>query len=463
MSNKPVLIGVSGRAGSGKDPAAQVLAGHMDGPTTIIPLATGLKQMLAAHYGLAWGGTRAQNLLYTGPGKAQPSPNPLKPGNTVRQDLIDLGDVTRSLDPDVWVRDTIRRAQESGARYVILPDVRYPNELQALDYGIWVGPDDVGDHPTESALTSADFPASARYMQSTVEGRLHAIRGAFSTRREDWDPTWQEVWITTGHKHRLEREKQEAKDRERAERLSYLLQTKPTVVECGNREFEVRYEKSEDDTQAFIYEQDKLAATAGVLYALVEDTSVELSDPDLFTRPVALVRELYPRLPRARAEAHGGAPEPRFEDQAQVDAVLPPMPYPFGPWQDLSGTRPWTDTGNRLSDGHTATLYWYGTSQTHQLRMESGDQDTEFADLMGGDQDPGNWALSQLGLYLIKHNARVLPKKEDRAESRRPWELAPPLVRERTWAEEFGFTHQNIDDLPREVRPVNKPCNPEPK
>jgi hypothetical protein len=47
------VIGVAGRAGSGKDPAAQVLAGFSREPTVIIPLAYGLKAMLAGYYGIA--------------------------------------------------------------------------------------------------------------------------------------------------------------------------------------------------------------------------------------------------------------------------------------------------------------------------------------------------------------------------------------------------------------------------
>jgi hypothetical protein len=444
MNHEPILIGVAGRAHSGKDPAAQVIAGHMDGPTAIIPLATGLKQMLAAHYGLAWGGVQAQALLYTAQGKAQPSPNPLKAGNSVRQDLIDLGDATRALDPDIWVRDLRRRALASEAKYVLVPDVRYPNELQAMDCGIWVGPDDAGEHPTESALTSADFTRHARYMQSTVEGRLSAIRGVFRIRRgDDWTPEWEELWVTDAHKGRQECEKEKAKYREREERLDYLLRTKPTGVEYDNREFEVRYEKSDDDTQARIYEQDKLVATAGVFHALIDGTFVELPDPNLFSRPVQLVRELVKHLPVKKEEVYTTPelPEPRFEDQAQVDATLPPAPYPFGPWQDLGGTRPWSDTGHRLSDGHTATLYWY--RGTHQLVLENADGEQVVHDLMGGDEDPANWARAKLAMYLLDNRARVLdPVKSESltaAEVRdldpeagicvpRPPDLRPPFT-----------------------------------
>jgi len=145
--------------------------------------------MLAAHYGLAWGGTQAQYLFYTKEGKMEPSPNPLKPGNTVRQDLMDLGDTTRAINQDIWVTDTIYRGKHSRCQFVLVPDVRYPNELKHMDYAIWVGPDTPGEHGTENALTSADFSETARFMQDTVVGRLVALRAYLGLGR-DWKADW---------------------------------------------------------------------------------------------------------------------------------------------------------------------------------------------------------------------------------------------------------------------------------
>lgn len=169
---RPIYIGVGGRAGSGKDPAAQVLAAFTDGPTAIVPLATGLKEMLAARYGVAV----TNPLLQTAGGKASPSPNPLQEGNTVRNDLQQLGDKTRELDPQIWIRDMRRRAEQQELQYVIVPDIRYPNELAYMDLCIWVGPDAEGQHQTESALNSQDFPEELRFMQDKVGDRLEAIR-----------------------------------------------------------------------------------------------------------------------------------------------------------------------------------------------------------------------------------------------------------------------------------------------
>ena len=171
----PKFVGVGGRAGSGKDPAAQVLAGILPGDSVIIPVATGLKNMLAAHYGVLPGSPQAHRLFYTGEGKKKPSPNPLKPGNTVRQDLIDLGDLTRSLNKDVWIDDTLRRGTLSGAEYVVVPDVRYTNEASRMDILLWMGGDEAGDHPTEAELTSRHATGNLWFPQDTVAERLEAL------------------------------------------------------------------------------------------------------------------------------------------------------------------------------------------------------------------------------------------------------------------------------------------------
>lgn len=168
------IIGIAGRAGSGKDPAAHVLAGHAPGPTVVMPLATGLKAMLAGYYG--W--SPNDHRLYTSAGKKQYSPRPLNPGNTVRQDLIDLGDATRAINPRIWIDDCLFRAAEHNPAYVLIPDVRYRNELGVVDCGIWMGPDAPGDHPTEAELTSADFGQLFRFKQPSVAERLAMLRSA---------------------------------------------------------------------------------------------------------------------------------------------------------------------------------------------------------------------------------------------------------------------------------------------
>lgn len=179
---RPLFIGIAGRAGQGKDPAARVIAGMLDRASVSIPLAEGLKDMLAVRYGVP----PRSPLLYTAKGKASPSPNPLKPGNTVRQDLIDLGDATRSIDPQIWVRETERRGMLSGEPVVISPDVRYANEVTLYDRVIWVGHDDSGDHPTESQLTSKSPGIDWVFNMGSVGANLEAIREDMKSRPDWW-------------------------------------------------------------------------------------------------------------------------------------------------------------------------------------------------------------------------------------------------------------------------------------
>ena len=177
-----LFIGVAGRAGQGKDPAGRVIAGMLDRASVCIPLAEGLKDMLAARYGVS----PRSPLLYTARGKASPSPNPLKPGNTVRQDLIDLGDATRAIDPQIWVRETERRGVLSGEPVVISPDVRYANEVTLYDRVIWVGHDDPGRHPTESQLTSESPGIDWVFNLGSVEDNLEALRNDMKARLDWW-------------------------------------------------------------------------------------------------------------------------------------------------------------------------------------------------------------------------------------------------------------------------------------
>lgn len=171
----PLIVGVGGRAGSGKDPAAQVLAGFSKGPVQILRLATGLKLMLAGLYGIQPGSPAYHETFETGDGKLKRSPMPLIPGNTVRDDLIQLGDYTRAAYEDVWVADLLRRIPPD-THCVVIPDVRYPNELAICDRFVWVGPDTPGKHATESSLRSGD--ADWVFGLGDVPARLGALRAA---------------------------------------------------------------------------------------------------------------------------------------------------------------------------------------------------------------------------------------------------------------------------------------------
>ena len=168
---KPYIIGVAGRAGSGKDPAAQAIIGQARAYAEKFALAKGLKDMQAAFYGVH----QDDPMLYTAKGKASPSPRPMNPGNTVRDDLIQLGDATRAVNQDIWVNHTLDRIKRAGVKIAAISDVRYPNEMKVCNITVWIGEDTPGSHPTEAALSSKDVDGPI-FNQPNVDDRLAAVR-----------------------------------------------------------------------------------------------------------------------------------------------------------------------------------------------------------------------------------------------------------------------------------------------
>ncbi len=169
--SKVHVVGVAGRAGAGKDPAAQAVVGYATDYCKPYALAKGLKDMQAAFYGIH----PDDPLLYTPEGKASLSPRPMKLGNTVRDDLMDLGDATRAINPDIWVEHTLHRIETDQVAIAVISDVRYPNELKACDTTIWIGDATPGKHATEAALMPADVDGPV-FDQPTVAERLYAVR-----------------------------------------------------------------------------------------------------------------------------------------------------------------------------------------------------------------------------------------------------------------------------------------------
>jgi hypothetical protein len=98
----------------------------------------------------------------------------------VRRTLQRLGaESVRALDPDFWIR-AARASVEASVNPVVMPDVRYPNEAEAIRSwgGILVrvvrpGRETVDEHSSETALDgyNADYSVSN---ESTIED-LRAI------------------------------------------------------------------------------------------------------------------------------------------------------------------------------------------------------------------------------------------------------------------------------------------------
>jgi len=113
------LIGLAGKAGSGKDYVADLLIRFAEGAgleATKVPFALGVRQEIEEELGV--------NIP-----KLYEKPTP----QTVRRLLQWYGtDYRRSENPDHWVDRGISTAAITDADLVVFPDVRFQNEIDAI-------------------------------------------------------------------------------------------------------------------------------------------------------------------------------------------------------------------------------------------------------------------------------------------------------------------------------------------
>ena len=146
------IIGISGKAGSGKDTCAGFL---VDRGYVRRGFADPLKDAVRAIFGL----TDAQ--LF-GAEKEVVDPFWGKSPRRIMQ-LLGTEAVRNQIDDDVWIKSMLRFA-ESSPRPIVVPDVRFPNEANAiLATGgvVWrverPGIRSVSPHPSETALDGFTF------------------------------------------------------------------------------------------------------------------------------------------------------------------------------------------------------------------------------------------------------------------------------------------------------------------
>ena len=160
-----MIIGISGKAGSGKDTAAKMLEVLYANPDIsyedfanrkyknfadiqVIHFADILKETVQALFGIGEWETNTQEgkkVIISWIGK------------TVRELLQGVGQGLRdAIDPDLWVKALFANTEDWAN--VIIADVRYPNELEAIKErdGILLRIDrkgaGVGNHSSETAL-----------------------------------------------------------------------------------------------------------------------------------------------------------------------------------------------------------------------------------------------------------------------------------------------------------------------
>lgn len=119
-----MIIGIVGKAGSGKDTAAKMIPG-----ATVMSFAAPLKEFVISVYGIprewVYGPSELRNTPI--PGYFRPDGQPL----TVRYALQTLGtEWGRNCSPDTWVRLGVRLAKGHGL--AVFSDCRFVNEARAV-------------------------------------------------------------------------------------------------------------------------------------------------------------------------------------------------------------------------------------------------------------------------------------------------------------------------------------------
>ena len=183
-----MIIGISGKLGTGKTTVTNMLI------NSILPsfgmsgvrMAFGdkLKSMASEVYGFD------RELCYTGKTSKVKIPENIDPAlvnpkwdnePTVREILQYYGtDYTRAKDADFWVKELSKDVEKAAADFVIIDDVRFPNEYDfAMKNGICVrieaypGYGRGGDHSSETALDRHSF--SMKFFPAFGEKELEKV------------------------------------------------------------------------------------------------------------------------------------------------------------------------------------------------------------------------------------------------------------------------------------------------
>lgn len=157
---KTVILGLGHKARHGKDSVAAAISDTLPG-TRIFSFADELKAIARAL------GMTTKNAPF----------------------LQKLGEALRTLDQDFFVKRMLLRIEESSPRFAVIPDVRYPNEVRAIqdreglvvkvsrldEYGApWVAKDRDPNHESETALDG--FPFDDAFV--IADGDLAGIKAA---------------------------------------------------------------------------------------------------------------------------------------------------------------------------------------------------------------------------------------------------------------------------------------------
>ncbi|WP_063757325.1 hypothetical protein [Streptomyces sp. NRRL S-378] len=186
-------IGLIGRARVGKDTVGRILreAAGYERVAFADPLKEAALRLDPVVYSFTVDGygtenTRLSEVVEWG-GWEQAKEEP-----EVRRILQELGAAMRTVDPEVWLRAGLARAEEvnrATGRPVVITDVRYPNEAESLRRAgfhlIYIDRPGVLqlDHESEGALTATDahYVINNSGSLSELKVRTHAVWTALHT------------------------------------------------------------------------------------------------------------------------------------------------------------------------------------------------------------------------------------------------------------------------------------------
>lgn len=122
MNKKILLVGISGKIGSGKDTVANVLYDRCGSAVVIRRFAAPLKAVITALTGLP-ANTQEDKLTFV-------PEFDTTVGNLLQ--VIGTELFREHFDEDVWVKALLANAKAVGAGVLVIPDVRFENEFEAI-------------------------------------------------------------------------------------------------------------------------------------------------------------------------------------------------------------------------------------------------------------------------------------------------------------------------------------------
>jgi hypothetical protein len=178
-----MIVGLTGRKGSGKDTAAQVFEAC---GFTHLKFADCLKGMLA--YLLRYQGLPQELVLRMVEGDLKETPSPYLAGRTPRYAMQTLGTEwgRQMMGEDIWVDAVLHASQEFD--HIVISDVRFPNEFEAIkeEEGNVVyridrpGLDASDTHASESHVDSFDVDCVLLNDRPTPEDFQQLVYGVLS-------------------------------------------------------------------------------------------------------------------------------------------------------------------------------------------------------------------------------------------------------------------------------------------